>query len=132
MTNVSNRGYVVPGKTCITGFVNGGTENRLFLIRAIGPTLAEFQVDASDAVSFDLYRGQERIAASQAYLSPDWEELHKLAGAFPAKAGAEEAVLFKFLPAGTYTVVARGGAKPGDILTEVYELGFSNQSSDPQ
>lgn len=129
IVNASNRAYIKPGKTCITGFVAEGLEKRFYLIRAIGASLRDLGVESVNQTSFSLYQNDRQIAVGSTYIEPGplqngFDGLFTLAGAFPIKAGVGESLTVVQLSPGLYTVVASAGTSEGDILVEVYQMGF--------
>jgi hypothetical protein len=138
LANVSNRVTLHPGDTAITGFVITGGNNHLVLIRAVGPTLAQFGVNpVSSNPTFNFYMGtgSDLIAPGQpwgsftGYDAPALNQIFRIAGAFALQAGSSDQAYFGPLNVGAYTVqtsdatVPSGGAS---VLTEVYILPYSD------
>jgi hypothetical protein len=136
LANVSNRVTLHPGDTAITGFVITGGAGHLVLIRAVGPTLAQFGVSPVSANPvFGLYKGTgtDLIASGQAWGSvtgydvPALNQIFGVVGAFSLEAGSNDQVYFGMLAPGAYTIqtsdstVPAGGAS---VLTEVYILPY--------
>ncbi len=111
------------------GLVVQGPNPERFLVRAIGPRLADFGVirPATDPVLF-LYRGDTLLAVNE-----DWELVNDAAevtaagvaaGAFPITAGSRDAAMVVTLDPGVYTLqaVEAGAGDTGIGLVEVYRL----------
>lgn len=130
MVNQSSRGEItVDQEVLIAGFAVSGTATRRALIRAVGPTLAEFGVTAavsdSELKVFD--SAQNEIAANDNWSeSGDASEIASAAetlGAFALGEGSADAAVLIDLSPGAYTVHARGvGGAVGTVLLEVYFL----------
>jgi alpha-amylase len=134
LLNISTRGLVGRGsEVMIPGFVvsNGGA--RTFLVRGIGPGLAQFGVPGTLADPIVLV--YEKVPGSpptdQLILSnDDWAGIPGSAttasvtaavGAFPLPAGSADAAFVVTLPPGAYTVVVRGKDDgTGTAIAEVY------------
>jgi hypothetical protein len=149
LANVSNRVTLRPGDAPITGFVIAGSSPRIVLIRAVGPSLANFNVSpVSRNPAFEVFSGSGSVVGSgQAWplvtYMPDspltglpvvqydakamgW--IFRLAGAFPLNANSTDQVFFGVLGPGAYTVLAEDstvGAGGGAALIEVYILPYS-------
>lgn len=149
LSNVSNRVVLRPAESAITGFVIGGNSLRLVLIRAVGPTLANFDVSpVSTNPTFQVVPNSGMIigGAGQTwslvtylpdspltglpvfqYDSQAMSWIFKLAGAFPLNANSNDQVYFGVLGPGAYTVIANDstvGASGGSALIEVYILPY--------
>lgn len=126
LINVSVRGMAGSGANVLTvGFVISGTVGETLLIRAVGPTLANFNVpgvlaDPQLAVldvngnivgSNDDWTGSGLVAATTA------------ASAFALPAGSKDAAVLVNLGPGVYTAQVRSaGSATGIALLEVYEV----------
>lgn len=141
--NVSMQGTVSPGHPLSAGFVVPGTDPREFLIRVVGPSLAQFGVtNAWPAANFHVYQGANVYGDKSEAIYPVWsspplaqgyqinptaafDRIFTLVGAFPLVLGASDsATVMRFTP-GAYTVVAAtaAGSDPGgDALIEVYAM----------
>ena len=110
----------------IPGFVIGGTGALRLLIRAVGPTLANFNVaDALADPTITLYRGSTTLAAndnwSTATNAAEIASAALVVGAFALPNGSRDAAIFTTLTAGAYTAVVSGvGATAGTALVELY------------
>ena len=138
--NVSTRGYV-EGQSIplIAGFVVTGSEPKKVLIRAVGPGLATFGVNAilEDPV-ITIYEGGQPIASNDDWsvASAPFIEGRSVqgparflmsafgdAGAFPLDLGSRDAASLIWLEPGLYTVILNGGNDSAGIgLIEVYEV----------
>ena len=130
VANVSNRLWLHPGETNITGFVLD--ERRLVLIRGIGPTLARFDVPVpASGTSITLYRGTTGLATNTQWglAGPDAQGMSwvfGLASAFPLDPGTADSALFVSLEPGAYTthVTTDDPTQRGEALLEVYILPY--------
>lgn len=129
--NVSTRGEVGAGeKTLIAGVIINGSTPKRVLIRAIGPTLAQFGVsgELSDPV-LELVRQDNGNSVRK---NNNWAngndasvvvDVSAEVGAFALPAGSKDAVLLITLPPGIYTaLVTSGDGSEGIALVEVYEV----------
>lgn len=112
----------------IPGFVIGGSGNLRLIIRAVGPTLADFGVtEALVDPTMTLFRGATPLATND-----NWSEganaaeitaTARTVGAFALPGGSRDAVILTSLPPGAYTVVISGvGATSGTVLVELYAV----------
>jgi hypothetical protein len=143
--NVSLRGTVSPGHPLSAGLVVPGTEPREFLIRVVGPSLAQFSVtNAWAATGFQVYHGADLYfgASNREAIYPVWSspasaqgyaidpttafnQIFTLVGAFPLLVGASDSATVMRLSPGNYTVVAATAASSdpgGDALIEIYAM----------
>ncbi|HUG10868.1 MAG TPA: sialidase family protein [Opitutaceae bacterium] len=131
LINLSTRGQVGTGEgILIAGFVIQGTEPKLVLVRAVGPTLAEYNVNGSLAdPRLVLFRAGENVPIATI---DDWGHARNpriasdaalLAGAFTLPDGSKDASFLLHLPPGGYTAHVTGvGGATGVALVEVYEV----------
>jgi hypothetical protein len=134
LTNISTRGRVETGaNVMIGGFIIGGDTSKRVLVRAIGPSLADFGVSGPLADPMvQLFSGQTAIAENN-----DWQVSLPLcqqsghtcgdAAAIGATGSAPshplEAALLITLPPGPYTAIVSGvGGSTGVGLVEVFEV----------
>lgn len=127
--NISTRGRVAsPGDAVIAGFVLGGTASRNILVRAIGPSLAVFDVpDPLQRPVVTVFRGPTVVASNDDWTLADAERLSETfdrVGAFPlGKSELKDAALLVNLPPGPYTIQATGaGDTTGTVLLEAYDV----------
>jgi len=130
ITNISTRTLAGTGdRTLMAGFVVAGTGSKPLLVRAVGPTLANFGVanPLADPGIEVLSRLGLPIASNG-----DWGNSAALAtlfnqvGAFALTPGSRDAAVQTTAVPGTYTaVVGGGGTTPAAALIEVYDTDFS-------
>jgi hypothetical protein len=115
--------------TLIVGFVVSGAGGRSLLVRGVGPTLANFNVDGVLAdPRITLFSG-----ASQMAMNDDWSQATNAAtisatsssvGAFPLQVGSRDSAWLNMVATGGYTVqVAGAGGSTGVALMEAYDAG---------
>ncbi|MBE2215019.1 MAG: immunoglobulin domain-containing protein, partial [Opitutaceae bacterium] len=131
LVNTSVRAQVRSGDgLMVAGFVVSGTGNKRVLIRAVGPTLANFGLSgvlANPVVA--LFRQGETTALAR---NDDWSSAANAAdvaatasavGAFRLASGSKDAALLVDLPAGNYTAQVSGASgETGMALVEVYDV----------
>jgi hypothetical protein len=143
LVNVSNRGVVGSGpQVMIPGFVVEGTGARRYLIRAVGPKLADFGLPADSLLAdprLTVMQGDVAVAANDDWVvqtgassgtSSDVQAIAEQIGAFGLGADGDfptddqkSAALVVWLEPGSYTVVVSGGAGgTGVAIAEVYEV----------
>lgn len=128
LLNLSTRGDAGSGENAlIAGFVLSGTQPRRVLLRAVGPSLAQFNLSGTlgDPI-LTLYRGDTAIATND-----DWELSRSAAavsltaqrvGAFPLNPSSLDAALLITLPPGPYTaIVSSADGSVGLALIEIYD-----------
>lgn len=114
------------GSGVTAGFVVLGEGSTTVLVRAVGPALRAFGVSSPLAdPSIEVFRENGQSIA----LNDDWgggaslEQAMRGVGAFELAADGKDSALLATLPAGSYTVRARGPAGAhGAVLVEVYEV----------
>jgi hypothetical protein len=123
LANISSRGSVQPGDSVmIGGFVLGGNDFARVLVRAIGPSLAQFGVaDSLSDPTLELHDGNGALLQQNNNWRATQETAIRATGLPPAN-DAEAAILMDLAP-GAYTAIVAGenGAK-GVALVEVYGL----------
>lgn len=127
LVNVAVRTVVKSGSEApVIGFVVAGTEPKKLLIRAVGPSLAEFGVENPLAdPRVELYEGPVRLMENDNWATmEELEEVFTHVGAFPlAGRDSKDAALLVVAPPGAYTAVISGaGNTTGTVLLEVYEV----------
>lgn len=131
--NLSTRGRLTAGTapSLIGGFVVEGQfgVSRRVLVRAIGPSLAQFNVgDAAPDPFLSIEKSGQTI-----YFNGNWSDRPDVAdierattqvGAFPLTRGSKDAVLLVELSPGAYTasIFTEGSSAGGSALLEVYIL----------
>ena len=119
----------------VAGFIVGGPGTRFVLLRAVGPTLAKFQVAGAMTDPFlTLYQGTSPIATND-----DWStqanagliaSTAAAVGDFPLPEGSKDAALLTNLGAGLYTAYPLGqGRATGISLLELYDAGGTGTSA---
>ena len=123
LINLSTRSFVgTDGDIQIAGFVIQGDTPKKVVIRASGPSLAQFGVTGvlADPV-LQLYAGQSMIYQNDnwdASLAPDFSNV----GGFAWNAGSKDAALVVTLQPGAYSALVSGkNGGTGVALIEVYE-----------
>lgn len=127
--NASTRAFVGTGESVlIPGFVVSGTGTVKLLIRAVGPTLANFGVaGALLDPQIALQSGTSSVAANDNWSSGTnaaaIAAAATQAGAFALADGSRDAALLVDLGAGAYTATVSGvGNATGTALVEIYVL----------
>jgi hypothetical protein len=127
LVNLSARATVTAVEPLIAGFVIAGTGTRNILVRAVGPTLATFNVPAPlPDPRLQLYRGETPTLANDDWSSTNATSLASTAaavGAFALPVGSRDAALIVALEPGQYSAHAQGGADTGVTLVEIYDAG---------
>jgi len=125
LANISTRGQVQTGfNVMIGGFVISGSSPKTVVVRAIGPSLANFGVAGSlSDPTLQLVRSSDQsvIATNDDWGStPNLQQL--LASGFAPSHGKESALYITLAP-GAYTAIVSGvGGVTGVGLVEVYEV----------
>ena len=124
LINISTRGFVgTDVDQLIAGFVIRGSGSRTVLIRAVGPTLAQFKVPGVlSSPSLSLVRDGQVLATSAAWSGADAAAAGARVGAFPLPEGSGDAVIVTTLDPGLYTALLAGLERTrGIALVEVYD-----------
>ncbi len=130
LVNISNRSFVGTGDgALISGFAIGGSAPATVLVRAIGPSLAQFGVaDVLERPVLEIVNSAGAVIHSSETVSPstnpaDTAFAATQVGAFALEPGTRDAVLLVTLPAGSYTAIVRGQDNTtGVALLEIYRL----------
>jgi hypothetical protein len=130
LTNLSVRAQVgTGGNILIPGFVVTGTGTETLLIRADGPSLAQFSVPGLLAQpSLAVFDATGNLVASNTAWGTNSNPSQIAAvaaqvGAFPLASGSADCALLVTLPPGTYTAHISGvNNTTGVALAEVYEV----------
>jgi len=128
LANMSVRARVGTGESVlIPGIVVGGTGARSLLVRAVGPTLANFGVAGVLAnPTMTLFSGQTAIGTNDNWSTPNGTQVAAIASqvhAFSLPNGSLDAALLVTLAPGLYTAQVSGvGGTTGVCLVEVYEV----------
>lgn len=131
--NLSVRGYVGTGDAVqVVGFAVAGTTAKTVLVRAAGPSLADFKVAGPlEDPAVTVYRANGDVVAANDNWGDDPAQAAAVAaaagriGAYPWSTGSRDAALLVTLPPGLYSVVVRGaGHTTGVALAEIYDAGI--------
>ncbi|MFX3681394.1 MAG: DUF1800 family protein [bacterium] len=132
LMNLSTRGRIEADRSLvISGFVVApGAVNRRLLVRAVGPTLADFGV--TNVLADPAIAVVRAVDAVQIASNDDWGQfgdpesltaIFNVVGAFGLQAGSKDAVALIELAPGAYTMQVSGvGGAAGISLVEVYDL----------
>ncbi len=103
------------------GFVIGSGDPKKMLIRAVGPTLAQFGVpNVAPEATITIYSGQTPIRYNSGWsTAPNAVEIAEAPGPFPLANGSRDSAVLLSLSAGAYTAQTNG---QGAILIEAYEV----------
>ncbi len=129
LLNISTRSDTTgaEGNALIAGFVIGGTSSKRVLVRAIGPSLAQFGVSGVlPAARLEVFRDQSSLAVSNDWgAGPGSSALAAAAarlGAFALDPSSRDAGVLLELSPGAYTAVVTGQGTAGGVgLVEVYD-----------
>ncbi len=130
LINISTRAQVGAGSNLlIPGFAIRGPGMETLLIRAVGPSLGEFNVSGVLAVpNLKVFDSTQSVIATNsgwgnAATSPQIAAAEAAVGAFPLGDNTSDCALIITVPAGTYTAqVSSGDGTTGVALAEVYEM----------
>lgn len=130
LVNISTRSLVGSGSAfLISGFSIGGNAPATLLVRAIGPTLANFNITGVlERPILEIVNSAGALIYSSERISvptnpADIAFAATQVGAFALPPDSRDAVLLVTLAAGTYTAIVRGQAgTTGIALLEVYQL----------
>ena len=130
ISNISARTLAGSGdRTLVAGFVVSGTGSKPLLVRAVGPTLANFGVlnPLADPALSVVNRTNVLVGSNN-----DWGDSAALTlaatqvGAFQLTPGSRDAAAQFSVTAGTYTAVIGGGNPAGTALVEIYDTEASS------
>jgi len=128
LVNISTRGLAgAASAALIAGFVILGDQPKSVLVRAIGPTLANFGVSgALSAAQLEVFRGSTSVATGNDWGdSPEAGTVASTAarvGAFPLAAKSRDAAMVLNLQPGAYTATVTGqNGATGVSLVEIYD-----------
>jgi hypothetical protein len=142
LINLSTRATTGPAgaDTLIAGFVLAGTAPKQVLIRAIGPTLTQFDVAEPLSVArLELFSGSAAVASNTGW-DPNSVSTAALisaaaqrVGAFALPRGSKDAALLTTLEPGSYTAQVTGlGPTTGVALVEIYDATESPSAAERQ
>jgi hypothetical protein len=126
--NISTRLHVETGEHVgIAGFIISGSTSKKLIVRALGPTLAQFGVPGllQDPI-LELYNSSNHLIAS----NDNWmtQQAEVQASGYAPGDNREPAIVQTLAP-GAYTAIVRGmNATVGAALLEVYDLDQSSAS----
>ncbi|MDQ6860332.1 MAG: putative Ig domain-containing protein [Verrucomicrobiota bacterium] len=124
VSSLSTRGRVETGdNVMIGGFAVGGDQATAVIVRAIGPSLAQYNVpDLLVDPTLDLYDGNGTRIANNDDWSSDTQQ-QQIVDSGHAPGDSREAALYRVLPPGGYTAIVRGkNDSAGVALVEIYNL----------
>jgi hypothetical protein len=125
LANISVRG-VITGEPLTPGFVITGTVTQQILLRAAGPSLADFGVSGTlTSPVIKLFRGQTQVAENAGWGTADNASIiastASAVGAFPFASGSTDSALLIQLEPGAYTAQISGAdGATGVVVIEVY------------
>jgi len=139
LANISSRGHADVGDgQIIAGLVIQGDESLPVLIRAIGPSLAEYGLTGEiTRPQLELYSDGELVDANQGWTeSSNQAEIISAAlsvGAFAVSPTSHDAVIMRELAPGAYSAIAGSvDSSSGILLMEVYDLAGGFEDSLPR
>ena len=129
LVNLSTRGYLAPGTALTPGFVIRGAGSKPLVVRAIGPGLAGFGINAAltDLKLAVIPSGSETplLANDRWGGAADLTDAFARVGAFPLLPASEDAAAQTSLAGGAYTVriTPQDAGASGIALAELYDAG---------
>jgi len=124
LANVSGRGFVGTGdNVLISGFIVGDVDSATIVVRALGPSLASFNVSnpLSDPV-LTIFDANGSAIASNDNWQDDVNAIDVQKNKLAPPNTLESAIVLH-LPAGAYTAIVNGAnGGTGNALAEVYDL----------
>ena len=127
--NISTRLHVETGEHVgIAGFIISGSTSKKLIVRALGPTLAQFGVPGvlQDPI-LELYNSSNHLIASNDNWMTTQQAEIQASGYAPGD--SREPAIVRTLAPGAYTAIVRGmNATVGAALLEVYDLDQSSAS----
>jgi hypothetical protein len=139
LKNLATRGQVGTGADImIAGFVVGGSAPKQLLVRAIGPTLASFNVPGVvPATELQIFQGSTMLYSNTGWSSTPVNatavaNADLQVGAFALPTGSADSALVGTFAPGSYTAMVTGvGGATGVGLVEIYDMDpytpFSSQ-----
>jgi len=126
LSNLSARVRVTPSSSVTVGFVVNGSGYKKLLLRAVGPTLANFGItDFQSSPSIHLKIGSTVVRDNWVWgsqLNPsEVTSATNAVGAFALPSGSYDSAMVVDLPPGSYTAEVMGSAS-GIVLVEAYEV----------
>ncbi len=131
LLNLSSRGWVGQGDNVfVAGFVVGPGEPKQVMVRAIGPTLADYGLTgALPDPELKLYDAGNNLIASNNDWTTEVGEMFGTVGAFELPGGSRDAAMVVTLEPGVYSAHAAGAgfSADGEGLIEIYDLSGGAQ-----
>lgn len=131
LLNLSSRGFVgSDSEVFVAGFVISEGESKQVLIRAIGPTLADYGIPGVLVdPELKLYDSNNNLIATNDNWTSSAGETFGTVGAFALSAGSLDAAMVVTLEPGVYSAHASGlGADAnGEGMIEIYDLSGASQ-----
>jgi hypothetical protein len=122
LANISTRGFVQTGNNVmIGGFIIGGGGSLKVVVRAIGPSLAQFGLQALADPTLELHNGNGALI----YQNDDWQsdQEQEITATGLAPSDIHESAIVQTLQPGGYTAIVRGkNSATGIALVEVFNL----------
>ena len=126
IVNLSARGMLASGNTLTAGFIIQGNSTETVLIRAVGPSLANYSITGVlTTPKLTVYNSAGTVVATNS----GWANNATLSstaatvGAFPLTAGSADCATVLTLQPGAYTATVVGlNGNAGNVLLEVYEV----------
>jgi uncharacterized delta-60 repeat protein len=131
LINISSRADLSGGQNLIAGFVVAGTGSKTLLLRAAGPSLAQFGVVGFMAApELDLYSASGSVISMNTGWNSSLASTFSQVGAFPFSANSDDVAVVISLAPGNYTLHVYDPLGVGGIvLTEVYDADPSPLTS---
>jgi sugar lactone lactonase YvrE len=133
LIDISTRSYVGLGSAVsIAGFVVEGNKPKTLLIRAAGPSLAQFGVSGVlDDPVLELHSSTSIVGTNDNWSDDPTEATFianaaKIAGAWSWQDGSQDSAMVVTLNPGSYTAIVSGryGFETGVALVEVYDVDY--------
>jgi hypothetical protein len=123
LVNISTRMQTLTGAdVMIGGFVIGGSASKTVVVRARGPSLAQFGIaNVLANPLLQLFSGQTQIAVNDDWVAAANAQQISASGFAPAVAN-ESAILVTLAPGGYTAIVSGAGGGTGVGLIEVFEV----------
>jgi hypothetical protein len=126
LLNLSARGTAGQGEDAqIVGFVVSPGSDKQVLIRAVGPSLANFGINnaVADPMLTVYDADGNMMGSNDNWVAADVADATGSAGAFALGDGSADSALLMTLPAGAYTARATtANGSSGVVLVEIYEI----------
>lgn len=127
LLNIATRLRVQTGENVlIGGLIIAGTDPKRVIIRAIGPSLAQFFTGTLANPILELYQGNTLLQSND-----DWKQTQQaeIEATMLQPANDFESAIVRTLPPGSYTAIVRGSNNTAGIgLVEAYDLSLEAHS----